>query len=431
MDWLDRRFQITARGSNFRREVGAGFATFLAMAYITVVNPSILADAQMDFGAVFVATCLAAAFGTLAMGILANYPIALAPGMGQNAFFTYTIVIGLGQPWQAALGMVFVSGVLFIILSVLPVREWLINSIPRDLKRGIAGGIGLFLAFIALQNSGIVVDNPATLVGFGELWSLGPALAIVGFLVITALSYRGVQAAVVLGMLGVAAIAWLTGTATFEGVFSPPPSIAPVFMEMDLAAAFEVSALTLILSLLLVDLFDTAGTLVAVAERGKLLDQDGRIPRLRPALLADSGATTVGAVFGTSSTTSYIESAAGVEAGGRTGLTAIVVGVLFLMCLWLAPLAQSVPPFATAAALLFVACSMLRSLADVDWSDLAVSVPAVLILFAIPMSFSIADGIGLGFISYVVLMLLSGRFRECSIAMIVVSVVFLAKFALF
>ncbi len=430
MDWLDRRFEITARGSNIRREIGAGFATFLAMAYITVVNPSILADAQMDFGAVFVATCLAAALGTLAMGILANYPIALAPGMGQNAFFTYTIVIGLGQPWQAALGMVFVSGVLFIILSVLPVREWLVNSIPRDLKRGIAGGIGLFLAFIALQNSGIVVDNPATLVGFGELGTLGPALAIVGFLVITALSYRGVQAAVVIGMLGVAAIAWLTGTATFVGVVSAPPSIAPIFMEMDLAAAFEISALTLILSLLLVDLFDTAGTLVAVAERGNLLDQDGRIPGLRPALLADSGATTVGAVFGTSSTTSYIESAAGVEAGGRTGLTAIVVGVLFLMCLWLAPLAQSVPPFATSAALLFVACSMLRSLADVDWGDLAISVPAVVILFAIPMSFSIADGIGLGFISYVVLMLLSGRIRDCSIAMIVISVIFLAKFAL-
>ena len=431
MDWIDRHFEISARGSHWRREVGAGFATFLAMAYITVVNPSILAEAGMDFGAVFVATCLAAAIGTLAMGLLANYPIALAPGMGQNAFFTYTIVIGMGQPWQAALGMVFVSGVLFMILSVLPIREWLVNSIPRDLKRGIAGGIGLFLAFIALQGSGIVVDNPATLVGFGDLWTLGPALALIGFLAITALSQRGIQAAVVVGMLGVAAIAWLTGAATFEGIFAAPPSVAPVLLEMDLAAAFEVSALTLVLSLLLVDLFDTAGTLVGVAERGNLLDRDGRIPRLRSALLADSGATTIGAALGTSSTTSYIESAAGVEAGGRTGLAAVVVGILFLACLWLAPLAQSVPPFATAAALLFVACTMLRSLAEVDWSDLVVSVPAVVILFAIPMSFSIADGIGLGFISYVVLMIASGRVRDCSIAMIAIAAVFLTKFALF
>ena len=428
--WLDRRFRIQAQGSTWRREVVAGLTTFLAMAYITVVNPSILSQTGMDFGAVFVATCLAAAVGTLAMGWFANYPIALAPGMSQNTFFTYTVVLGMGNDWRVALGAVFLSGVLFLSLSLLPVREWLINAIPRGLKLGISAGVGLFLAFIALQGAGIVASDSATLVSFGDLTAFDSMAALVGFALIAALAARRIPGAIFIGMLGTAAVGWMTGHAELHGFVAVPPSPAPVFLELDIVGALNLSLVAAILSLLLVDLFDTAGTMVGVAIRGKLIGADGKLPRLRGALLADSSATVFGALAGTSSTTSYLESAAGVESGGRTGLTAVVVAALFLLCLLAAPLAQSIPSSATSAALLFVACLMARCLADLDWQDATEFAPAVVTAIAIPLSFSIADGIGVGFLVYAATKLLAGRAKECPPAVYFIALIFLLKFAL-
>ncbi len=429
MSTLSKFFKLDEHGTSVRVESMSGLTTFLAMAYITVVNPSILSQAGMDFGAVFVATCIAAAFGTIVMGLYANYPIAQAPGMAQNAFFTFGVVLGMGHNWQTALGAVFISGVIFVALSVLPVREWLINAIPRNLKLGMAAGIGLFLGFIALKNAGIVVDHPATLVGLGELTRFEPMVCIAAFVVIAALSARKVRGAVIIGILGAALVGWISGNVEFNGFVAMPPSPAPVLLQLDIAAALQWSMVTVILSMLIVDVFDTAGTLVGVATRAKLLDEDGKLPRLRRALLSDSTATVVGAVAGTSSTTSYIESAAGVEAGGRTGLTAVVCGLLFLGCLFFAPLAQSVPAYATAAALLFVACIMARSLADIDWSDITESAPAVVTAVVMPLSFSIADGIGLGFICYILIKLISGKARDCSIAAYVIAAIFALKYA--
>ncbi|WP_428818775.1 NCS2 family permease [Microbulbifer sp. MCCC 1A16149] len=416
--------------ANFwRREVLAGLTTFLAMAYITVVNPAMLSETGMDFGGVFVATCLAAAFGSILMGLLGNYPVGLAPGMGQNAFFTYAVVLGMGHPWQTALGAVFLSGILFVALSLLPFREWLINAIPRNLKLGISAGIGLFLGIVALSNAGVVVDSPATLVSLGDLTAFEPLMCLVGFVLIAALSQRGVAGAVVIGIIAVSAAGWLLGAVEFKGVVSMPPSPAPVLMQLDIAGAFDISMVTVILTMLLVDVFDTAGTMVGVANRAGLVRPDGSLPRLGKALLADSGATLGGALLGTSSTTSYIESAAGVEAGGRTGVTAIVCGLAFLLCLLFAPLAQSVPAYATAAALLFVACLMARSLADVDWSDHSESAPAVITALAMPLGYSIADGIGLGFISYAGIKLLNGQFKTCPPVVYLVASIFVLKFA--
>jgi AGZA family xanthine/uracil permease-like MFS transporter len=426
-NWLNDFFKIKQNNSSIQTEVIGGVTTFLAMAYITVVNPSILSQTGMDFGAVFVATCVAAAIGSIIMGIYANYPIALAPGMGQNAFFAFGICIGMGNSWQVALGAVFISGVLFIIISILPIREWLINSIPKSLKLGMAAGIGLFLAIIALTGGKVVVDNPATLVSFGHLASAGPMLMMLGFVIIAALTARKVTGAVIIGVLGVTIVAWLIGLAEFKGLVSMPPS-ASALLELDIAGALNVSMLTVILTLLLIDVFDTAGTLVGVATRADMLDENGKLPRLSKALLADSSATTVGALLGTSSTTSYVESAAGVEAGGRTGLSAVVTGCLFLLCLFISPLAQSIPSFATGAALLFVACLMVRSFADLDWDDITETAPANAGAVSMPLSYSIADGIGIGFIAYALIKLLAGRASECPAAVYVIAAVFVLKF---
>ena len=429
MDQLDRFFGLSAQGTSVRRELIAGLTTFLAMAYITVVNPSILSEAGMDFGAVFVATCLAAALGTLVMGLYANYPVGQAPGMGQNAFFTYGIVLGLGVAWQTALGAVFISGVIFMGLSILPVREWLINAIPRSLKLGISAGIGLFLGIIALSRSGIIVANPATLVSLGDLTRPEALLLFFGFTLIAALSARKIMGAVVIGMLVVTVIGWIGNSAEFHGLVSRPPSMSTL-LQLDISGAFNLGMVTVILTLLLVDVFDTAGTLVGVANRARMLDERGRLPRLRRALLADSGATTVGALLGTSSTTSFIESAAGVEAGGRTGLTAVTTALLFLLCLFAAPLAQSVPAFATGAALLFVACIMARALEHLAWNDITESAPAIVTALAIPLTYSVANGIGLGFITYAAIKVLSGRPGECPAAVYAVALVFMLKFGL-
>jgi AGZA family xanthine/uracil permease-like MFS transporter len=413
-----------------KTEVLAGGTTFLAMVYITVVNPSILSDAGMDFGAVFVATCLAAALGSFMMGVLGRYPIALAPGMGQNAFFSYVIVLGMGYPWQTALGAVLISGVIFVVLSVLPIREWLFNAIPMNIKYGISAGIGFFIGFIALKNAGIVIDNPATLVSLGSLTQIEAVLCLAGFILIAVLSTRGVVGAIIFGIGSVSILGWLLGVTEFQGLVSTPPSIAPVFMQFDLEAALTMSMVPIILALLLVDVFDTAGTMVAVSQRAGLLDDKGKLPNLRPALLADSGATAVGAMLGTSSTTSFIESAAGVEAGGRSGLTAVVVGVLFLCCLFFAPLAQSIPAYATSAALLFVACLMVSSLKEIDWTQIPEYVPAVVGALAMPLTFSIADGIGLAFITYALIRIGSFEFKAADAASFVIAGIFLLKYLL-
>ena len=428
-NFLNDYFDLAGRGTTVPRELNAGLTTFLAMAYITVVNPLILSDAGMDFGAVFVATCTAAAFGCLVMGLLANYPVGLAPGMGQNAFFTYAVVIGSGQPWQAALGAVFISGILFVLISLSPLRAWLINSIPRNLKLGMAAGIGFFLAFIALKNAGVVVPSTATFITLGDLKSFAAVMALLGFFAITAMAARGIRGAVIIGMGVISLIAWFSGQANFVGVIAAPPSMQPVFMQLDIVQALDISMLSIILTLLLVDLFDTAGTLVAVATRAKMVDAEGRLPRLNRALIADSSATVVGALMGTSSTTSYVESAAGVESGGRTGLTAVVIGALFLLCLLFAPLAQSIPAYAAAAALLFVSGSMAQSLLGIDWEDITEATPAIITALMMPFSFSIADGIGIGFISFVIIKATAGRYREIPAAIIFIAAVFAAKFA--
>jgi AGZA family xanthine/uracil permease-like MFS transporter len=426
---LESWFRLREHGTTVRTELLAGLTTYLTMAYIAFVNPAILKNAGMDFGAVFVATCLAAAFGSLVMGLYANYPIALAPGMGINAFFTYGVVIGLKQSWQVALGAVFVSGVLFLLLSVLPIREWIINSVPRTLKLAISAGIGLLLAIIALENAGVVVDSPTTLLTMGNVKAPDAVLALLGFFLIVALSQRRITGAVVIGILSVAAIGVASGFSPWRGVAALPPSPAPALLKLDIAGALHVSLIGVVLAFLFVDLFDTAGTLIGVAHRAGLLDANGRLPRLGRALIADSTATIAGAMLGTSTTTSYMESAAGTNVGGRTGLTAVVVAALFMLTLFLAPLAETVPTYATAPALLFVACLMARGLAEIDWDNVSEAAPAVVTALAMPLTFSIANGIGLGFISYAAIKLLSGRLRECSPAVLALALVFALKFA--
>lgn len=426
---LQSYFKLAENGTTVRTEVLAGFTTFLTMAYITFVNPAILSETGMDFGAVFVATCVAAAIGTLIMGLYANYPIALAPGMGLNAYFTYGVVLGMGYAWQVALGAVFLSGVLFLILSLLPVREWIINAIPRSLKMAISAGIGLFLAIIAMQNAGIVVANEATLISLGDLTAWPAILALFGFFVMVALDVHRIPGSVIIGILLVTAIGVGLGISEFEGFLDLPPNPAPTFMQLDIAGALQIGLVTIVFTFLLVDLFDTAGTLVGVAHRGGLLDENGHLPRLRQALLSDSSASVAGSLLGTSTTTCYIESAAGIQQGGRTGLTAVVVAVLFLLCLFISPLAHTIPPYATAPALLYVACIMARGLAELDWTDVTESTPAVITAIAMPFTYSIADGIGIGFITYAVIKALSGRPAECPIAVYLIAILFAIKFA--
>lgn len=431
MSALEKFFKLSEHGTTVRTEVMAGITTFLTMGYITFVNPAILADAGMDFGAVFVATCVAAAIGTLVMGLYANYPIALAPGMGLNAFFTYGVVLGMGHSWQTALGAVFLSGIIFIILSVLPVREWIINSIPKTLKMAISAGIGLFLAIIALKNAGIVVDNPATLVALGDLKTAAPLLALAGFVLMVALDFRKVPGAVIIGILVVTAAGVLLGVSEWKGLASLPPDPTPTLFQLDIAGALELGLLTVVFTFLMVDLFDTAGTLIGLAHRAGMLDAQGHLPRLRGALLADSTATVAGSLLGTSTTTSYIESAAGIKTGGRTGLTAVTVAALFLLCLFFSPLAQTVPAYATAPALLFVACLMARGLTELDWEDATEYAPAVITAIAMPLTFSIANGIGIGFIVYALIKIVSGKFTDCPPAVLVIAGLFVVKFGFF
>ena len=424
---LNRLFHLDRYQTTVRREVGAGVTTYLTMCYIAVVNPQILSETGMDRGAVFVATCLAAAIACAAMGLYANYPIALAPGMGINAFFTYGVVLGMGHPWQVALGALFISGVCFVIISVLPIRTWIVNAFPRSLKMATAAGIGFFLALIAMRNAGLVVTNEATLVGLGDATSWSVVLAIVGLVLIAALDALKKAGAVLIGILAVTGVGLLVGEANWEGAVSGIPSLAPTFGQLRIDAAFDAAFFGVIFAFLFTDLFDTSGTLIAVSKQGNLLDGEGNLPRLRQAVIVDSGASVLGSVLGTSSVTSYIESAAGVKAGGRTGLTSVTVALLFFLTLFLSPLASTIPPFATAAALLFVACVMIRNMVEIDWSDATEYVPGVVLAVTIPFSFSIAHGIAAGFITYAAIKLLSGRFSQLRPAVGVLAVLFVVK----
>ncbi|RMC93506.1 NCS2 family permease [Aquitalea palustris] len=431
MQLLESFFKLREHGTSVKTEVIAGFTTFLTMAYIILVNPLILSATGMDLNAVFVATCLAAALGTAIMGLVANYPMALAPGMGLNAYFTFSVVKGMGIPWQAALGAVFISGIVFLAVSLFKVREAIVNAIPRSLKFAISAGVGMFLAIIALKDAGVIAAHPATYLTLGNIHNPTTLLAILGFFLIVALEYRKVPGSIIIGILVVTALSIALGLSKFEGIFAPVPSMAPTFMKMDLHGAMSAGLVGVIFVFFFVDLFDTTGTLVGVSHRAGLLDKDGKLPRLKRALLADSVAITAGAIMGTSSTTAYIESAAGTAVGGRTGLTATVVAILFLACLWISPLAKTVPAYATAPALCYVAVLMARGLAEIDWNDLTESAPAVMTALAMPFTFSIADGIAFGFISYAVIKILAGRFADLKPAVVVIAALWIFKLAFF
>ncbi|GAB3464633.1 NCS2 family permease [Azotobacter salinestris] len=428
---LEKLFRLEAHGTTVRIELLAGLTTFLTMAYILFVNPSILGETGMDKGAVFVATALAAAIGSALMGLIANYPIALAPGMGLNAFFTYTVVLQMGHSWQVGLGAVFLSACLFLLISVLRIREWIIDSIPLPLRLAIGAGIGLFLALIALQNAGVVVAHPVTLLTLGDLTQAPPLLATLGFLLIVTLEARRVPGAVLLGILAVTLVAVGLGVTPFAGVLALPPSLAPTLLQLDIAGALEIGLASVVFAFLFVDVFDNSGTLIAVARRAGLMAPDGRLPKMGRALIADSAAALGGSLLGTSTTTSYIESAAGVSAGGRTGLTACTVALLFLLSLFFAPLAASIPAFATAPALLFVAVLMVSALAELDWSDLTTAAPVLITALAMPLTYSIANGIAFGFIAWSAIKLLAGRRHELNPALLILAGLFAVKLGWF
>jgi AGZA family xanthine/uracil permease-like MFS transporter len=424
---LEKLFALRANGTTVRTEVLAGLTTFLTMAYIIFINPSILGDAGMPKGAVFVATCLVAAIGSGVMGFYANFPIALAPGMGLNAYFAYVVVLGMHFSWQSALGAVFISGVLFLLVSIFKIRNWIIEGIPQSLRIAITVGIGLFLAIIALKNAGVIAANPATYITLGDLHQPGTVLAIIGFIAVATLSVRKVKGALLISILGITILSFFFAGNTFGGVFSLPPSIAPTFLQLDISGALSAGILNVVLVFFLVELFDATGTMLGVAHRAGLL-KPGETGRLNRALMADSSSIFIGSLLGTSSSTAYLESVAGVEEGGRTGLTAITVGVLFLACLFIAPLAGTVPAYATAPALFYVACLMLRELTHLDWDDVTEVIPACVTALLMPFTYSIANGVSFGFIAYAALKLFTGRARDVKPITWVIAAVFLFKF---
>ena len=431
---LERYFGLAAHGTTVRTEVFAGFTTFLTMVYIVLVNPAILGDAGMPIAAVAAATCLAAGVGSLLMGLASNYPLALAPGMGLNAYFTYTVVKGMGVPWETALGCVFLSGAAFLLLTLVGVRQLIVNAIPRSLFAAVAGGVGLFIAFIGLKDAGVIVSNPATSVGLGDLTSPTAALSLAGLVLIAVLQAWRVKAAILIGILAVAAASWVLGLVHPAPVAYDLRDLSATAFKLDIPGAlnlqgsFGAGLIEIVFVFLFVDLFDNVGTLVAVTKKAGLVEADGNIPRLRRILLADSVATMVGAVAGTSTVTSYIESAAGVTAGGRTGLTSVVVGLLFLVTLLLAPWVRFIPAAATAPALILVGALMIGAVAEVDWNDPTLAVPAFLVLVTIPLTYSIANGLAFGITAYALLQLLTGRARPKDWLMYVLAALFILRF---
>ena len=427
---MDKLFKLSAAKTTIGVELSAGLTTFMAMAYIAFVNPQMMASAGMDQGASFVATCLAAALACFLMGLYANWPVGLAPGMGLNAFFTYTIVGDMGYPWQTALGAVFIAGVLFVVLTITRLREWMLVSIPWNLRIAMGAGIGLFVGMIGLKNGGIIVDHPATLLSLGNFQVTETLLAGLGFLVITGLATRQFPGAILAGILAVTIVGLAVDAVEYNGIVSVPPSIAPVLGQLDIASAFDVAMISPIASILFVNLFDTAGTLVGVATQAGLTNEKGEIENLDRALHADSTSSVAGALVGCAPVTSYVESAAGVAAGGKTGLTACAVGVLFIAMIFFAPLAGMIPPFATAGALLYVALLMMSGMQHLSWTDPTELLPALLTIIMVPLSFSIANGIAAGFLSYVLLKVIAGKSADVTAAAWVMAVIFTARFAL-
>ncbi len=425
---LERLFKLESHGTNPKKELIAGLTTFVTMAYIILVNPQIMSAAGMDPGASFVGTCIAAAFACFAMGLYANWPVGLAPGMGLNAFFTFTVVIEMGYSWEVALGAVFLAGILFVIMSVTPLRRWMLDSIPMNLRVAMGSGVGLFVGFIGLKSGGLIVANDSNFLSLGDFSKTETVLAGLGFLLISVLAIRKVPGAIILGVMVVTVSAMLFGLVQFQGLVSMPPDLAPTFMKLDIMGALDLTMVSIVISFLFVNLFDTAGTLLGVANRANLIDENGDVKNLDRALKADSTSSVVGAFFGCAPVTSYVESSAGVEAGGRTGLTAVVVGLLFLLAIFFSPLASIVPAYATSGALIYVAILMLGGMEKLDWSDTTELVPSLIMIVMIPLTFSIANGIALGFISYVVIKAFVGEIKSVSSGAWFLFAIFVAKF---
>ncbi|PVP73572.1 adenine permease PurP [Salmonella enterica subsp. enterica serovar Mbandaka] len=424
---LERVFKLREHGTTARTEVIAGFTTFLTMVYIVFVNPQILGVAGMDTSAVFVTTCLIAAFGSILMGLFANLPVALAPAMGLNAFFAFVVVQAMGLPWQVGMGAIFWGAVGLLLLTIFRVRYWMIANIPVSLRVGITSGIGLFIGMMGLKNAGVIVANPETLVSIGNLTSLSVLLGVLGSFIIAILASRNIHAAVLVSIIVTTLLGWMMGDVHYNGIVSAPPSVTSVVGHVDLAGSFNLGLAGVIFSFMLVNLFDSSGTLIGVTDKAGLADEKGKFPRMKQALFVDSISSVTGAFVGTSSVTAYIESSSGVSVGGRTGLTAVVVGILFLLVIFLSPLAGMVPPYAAAGALIYVGVLMTSSLARVNWQDLTESVPAFITAVMMPFSFSITEGIALGFISYCVMKIGTGRLRDLSPCVVIVALLFVLK----
>lgn len=424
---LEKFFDLRRHGTTPQTEIMAGLTIFLTMSYILAVNPNILAATGMDKQSIFVATCIAAAVGSLIMAFVANWPVGMAPSMGLNAFFAYTVVLEMGYTWQEALGAVFISGLIFLLLTATGLRTWLIEGVPQALRSAIAGGIGMFLAMVALKEAGIIVAHPGTLVSLGSLAAVGPVLTAVGFFLIVMLDVLKIRGAVLIGILAVTAISILISVNKFQGFVSLPPSAAPTFLQLDISGILNKGIFHVLLVFVLVEIFDATGTLIGVGKRAGLLEP-GKRNNLDKALFADSTAIIAGALVGTSSTTAYVESAAGAAVGGRTGMSALVVAVLFLLALFFAPVALSIPPYATAPALIFVACLMMREFSDINWEKLTDSAPAALTALMMPFTYSIANGLAFGFISYAVLKTGTGNWREVHPATWMIALLFIVRF---
>ncbi|UJF17752.1 NCS2 family permease [Vibrio sp. SS-MA-C1-2] len=426
--FLAKFFDFSGHKTKASTEVVAGITTFMTMVYIVFVNPQILSAAGMNAESVFVVTCLIAAVGSITMGLVANLPIALAPAMGLNAFFAFSVVIGMGVSWQVAMGTIFWGAIIFALMSIFGVRQWILTSIPASLRLGIPAGIGLLIAMIGLNNAGIVVANPATMVAVGDLTSIPAVLGALSFFIIVVLAARGIHAAVLISVVVVTALAALLGDVQFSGIVSMPPSISPVFAQLDIWGSFNLGFAGVIFSFALVSLFDSSGTMIGVTERCNMTDDKGRFPRMKQALITDSTTSVLGAVMGTSTVTAYIESSAGVAVGGRTGLTSVITGILFLLVIFFSPLAGMVPTYAVAGALIYVGVLMSSGLAKVDWEDITESAPAFITAVMMPFTFSITEGIATGFITYCVLKLGTGRWRDIHPGVALVAVLFLVKF---
>ena len=429
-NFLEKTFQLELNNTSIKQEFIAGFTTFITMAYIIFVNPQMMAASGMDLGASFVGTCIAAAIACFAMGFYSNWPVGLAPGMGLNAFFTYTVVGEMGYSWEVALGAVFLAGILFVIISVTPLRQWMLNSIPMNLRIAMGAGVGLFVGFIGLKTGGIIIQNEATFLSLGNFKDIETLLAALGFLLILVLAVRKVVGAIIIGVMVVTISGLLLGLIQFNGIVSSPPDLKPILLKLDILGAIDVAMISVIISFLFVNLFDTAGTLLGVASRANLIEDSGKIVNLDKALKADSTASVAGSFLGCSPVTSYVESSAGVEAGGRTGLTAVIIGTFFLIAIFFSPIASMVPSYATAGALVYVAILMLGGMERLDWSDNTELLPALIMIIMIPLTFSIANGIAIGFIAYVVLKTAARKTLDISMGAWFLFLIFVLKFIL-